>query len=148
MRSEESETPLTPVEIQSGFYPMRGLRVKYVTNIDTYEDGMYYHAVETDYFSNRGDVIGLDYRYNDVTDINSISGSIWYFLPYNFAAGYSLEKSINDVGTLEEKIRLLYQPACWSVEFSSNYTPGDQTYMVTFRLANIGTPFGIDVPGF
>ena len=148
MRSEESDTPLTPVEIQSGFYPMRGLRVKYVTNIDTYEDGMYYHAVETDYFSNRGDVIGLDYRYNDVTDINSISGSIWYFLPYNFAAGYSLEKSINDVGTLEEKIRLLYQPACWSVEFSSNYTPGDQTYMVTFRLANIGTPFGIDVPGF
>ena len=49
--------------------------------------------------------------------------------------------------TIEEKIRLIYQPACWSVELSSNYTPDDQIFMVTFRLANIGSPFGIDLPG-
>ena len=43
--------------------------------------------------------------------------------------------------------RLLYQPSCWSVEFSSIYTPDDQTFMVTFRLANIGMPFGFDLGG-
>ena len=114
---------------------------------DMYGDGLFYHAVETDYFSNRGDQLGLDYRYDSVKDINSISGSIWYLLPYNFAAGYSLERAIETEVTIEEKIRLIYQPACWSVELSSNYTPDDQIFMVTFRLANIGSPFGIDLPG-
>ncbi len=146
-RDEESDTPLTPVEMQTGFYPVRSLRLKYKTEIDTYDDGMYYHSVETDYFSDRGDVFGLDYRYNELTDINSISGSIWYLLPYNFAAGYSLERAIETNVTIEEKIRLLYSPACWGVELSSNYTPDDQVFMVTFRLANIGSPFGLDLGG-
>lgn len=146
-RDEESDTPLTPVEMQAGFYPVNSFRLKYKTEIDTYEDGMYYHSVETDYFSSRGDVLGLDYRYNELTEVNSISGSIWYLLPYNFAAGYSLERAIETNVTIEEKIRLLYRPACWAVELSSNYTPDDQVYMVTFRLANIGTPFGFDMGG-
>ena len=67
---------------------------------------------------------------------------------YNLLAGYSIERSIEDSKTVEEIIALIYQPSCWSVELSSNYTPGDQTIMVTFRLANIGNPLGIDLPGF
>ena len=148
LRSEVSDTPLTPVRFETGFYPEKSIRIKYITDLAMYGDGLFYHSVETDYISNSGDVIGVDYRYDSIRDIDSVSGSIWYHLPYNFAAGYFLERSFDDVGTIEERIRLLYQPACWSVEFSSQYTPGDQTYMLTFRLANIGSPFGIDVPGF
>ena len=147
LRNEMSDEPFIPLEMESGFYPVRNLRLKYTNQTDMYGDGLFYHAVETDYFSNRGDQLGLDYRYDSVKDINSISGSIWYLLPYNFAAGYSLERAIETEVTIEEKIRLIYQPACWSVELSSNYTPDDQIFMVTFRLANIGSPFGIDLPG-
>ena len=147
LRSEVSDEPFTPLQMESGFYPVRSFRMKYTNKTDMYGDGLFYHAVETDYFTNRGDVLGVDYRYDSVRDINSISGSIWYHLPYNFAAGYSLERAIKAEVTIEEKIRLIYQPACWSVELSSNYTPDDQIFMVTFRLANIGSPFGLDLPG-
>jgi LPS-assembly protein len=147
LRNEMSDEPFTPLQMESGFYPVRNFRMKYTNKTDMYGDGLFYHAVETDYFSKRGDILGLDYRYDSVRDINSISGSIWYLLPYNFAAGYSLERAIETEVTIEEKIRLIYQPACWSVELSSNYTPDDQIFMVTFRLANIGSPFGIDLPG-
>ena len=74
-------------------------------------------------------------------------GSLWYFLPYNLAAGYSLERSIEDSDTIEETIRLRYIQPCWSVELSSHSESGDQSFMLTFRLANIGSPFGFDFTG-
>jgi LPS-assembly protein len=147
MRSTESDTPLTPVEIETGFYPWERTRLKYTTELDVYGDGAYLHSIEADYSSDAGDRFSTDYRYNSLTDVNSISGSIWYLLPYNFAAGYSLVRSIEADETIQEKIRLLYRAPCWSVELLSYSTTGDQTYMVTFRLANIGNPLGIDVPG-
>ena len=147
MRSEESDTPFTPVEIKTGFYPVSGARVLYTTQVDVYGDGMIEHAVEADYRSSRGDVFAVDYRYDDELSINSISGAFWYLLPYNFAVGYSIERAIEHKVTIEEKFRLLYQPSCWSVELASNYTPDDQTVMLIFRLANIGSPFGFDIGG-
>jgi len=146
LRSEQSNTPLTPVEVKTGFYPLQLLRLMYRTDIDVYGDGAYRHAIEADYLSERGDTLGLDYRYDLLTDVNSVSGSAWYLLPYNFAAGYSVERAIETSETIEEKIRLRYTQPCWSVELSSDTTPGDQSYMLTFRLANIGTSFGL--PGF
>lgn len=139
--------PLTPVEIKSGLYPLELLRLAYTTNIDVYGDGAFLHTIEADVFSERGDLLALDYRYNSLTDVNSVSGSVWYLLPYNFAAGYSLQRAIATSETIEEKIRLRYNQPCWSVELAANSTPGDQTFMVTFRLANIGSGFGIGVPG-
>jgi len=146
LRSEESNTPLTPVAIKTGFYPLQLLRLMYRTDIDMYGEGAYRHAIEADYLSERGDTLGLDYRYDMLTDVNSVSGSAWYLLPYNFAAGYTLERALETSETISEKIRLRYTLPCWSVELSSDTTPGDQTFMVTFRLANIGNAFGF--PGF
>jgi LPS-assembly protein len=137
--------PLTPVEMRTGFYPLEFLRLMYTTDIDVYGEGAYLHSIEADYASSRGDLLGLDYRYNTLTDVNSVSGNAWYLLPYNFAAGYTLQRAIEKKETLEEIVRLRYIQPCWSVELSSNSTPGDQTFMMTFRLANIGTGFG--VPG-
>ena len=66
---------------------------------------------------------------------------------YRFAAGYSIERSIAYSKTIEENVVLIYHQACWSVELSSNYTPGNQKFMLTFRLANIGNPLGFDLFG-
>ncbi len=101
LRNEMSDEPFIPLEMESGFYPVRNFRLKYTNQTDMYGDGLFYHAVETDYFSSRGDQLGLDYRYDSVKDINSISGSIWYLLPYNFAAGYSLERAIETEVTID-----------------------------------------------
>lgn len=147
LRSTESDTPLTPVAAETGWYPFERARIKYLTKIDVYGDGMFYHSIDGDYTDNAGDRFSLDYRFNEETDTNSIKGSLWYRLPYNLAAGYSLERSIEDKETIEEVVRLRWTQPCWSVELSSHSESGDNAYMVTFRLANIGSPFGAEFGG-
>jgi LPS-assembly protein len=63
-------------------------------------------------------------------------------------ASYDIERSIEDGTTVQENFSVIYQPSCWSVEFITNYTPGNTKYMLMFRLANIGNPLGFNVPGF
>lgn len=147
LRSEESDTPLTPVVAETGWYPVERLLFKYTTNVDVYGDGAFYHSIDSSYYSTAGDRFSLDYRYNELTEVNSVKGSAWYLLPYNFAAGYGLERAIEADETIEETIKLRYLQPCWSVELASSSTPGDQTFMITFRLANIGNPLGFDLPG-
>ncbi len=147
LRSEMSDTPLTPVIVETGFYPVQTMRLKYTTNIDVYGDGAFLHSLDGDYYSDRGDLFSLDYRYNERTDVNSVRSTLWYLLPHNFAAGYSIERAIEQSETIEETLRLRYLQPCWSVELSANSTPGDQTFMITFRLANIGNPLGFELPG-
>lgn len=147
LRSTESDTPLTPMVAETGWYPFERTRIKYLTKLDVYGDGLFYHSIDGDYMDSAGDRFSLDYRYNEETDTNSIKGSLWYLLPYNLAAGYSLERSIEDEETIEEVVRLRYMQPCWSVELSSHSESGDQAFMVTFRLANIGSPFGMDIGG-
>ncbi|WP_161629957.1 LPS-assembly protein LptD [Desulfogranum mediterraneum] len=148
LRNAESDTPLTPIDAQLAYYPLEDLRLKYKTEIDVYGDGVFAHTVEADLRSNRGDYLSADYKYNDLKNTNSIRADAWLVLPWNFAVGYGIERAIEAERTIEEEFRLLYQPACWSVEFLSNYKPGNQTYMIMFRLANIGNPLGLDLPGF
>lgn len=142
LRSEKSDAPLTPIMAETGLYPLERMRLKYTTEIDLYGDGAFLHSIDADYSSDRGDRLSLDYRFNELTDVNSVRTSLWYLLPYNFAAGYSLERAIEQDETIEEIVRLRFVQPCWSVEFSADTTPGDQTFMITFRLANIGNPLG------
>lgn len=147
-RSQERDTPLTPVNVKIGYWPMQDFRIIYKTDIDVYGDGATYYSFEGAYKNSRGDSVAADYRYDKYNNTNSITANAKVNLFYNLLAGYSIERSIADSKTVEEIIALIYQPACWSVELSSNYTPGNQTIMLTFRLANIGNPLGIDLPGF
>lgn len=145
LRSEESDTPLTPVDMETGFYPLRRTRLLYNTKIDVYGDGIFYHSVSADYASSRGDRFSLDYRFNEQTSTNSISGTLWYLLPYNFATGYSIERAIEQNETLKEKIRLRYTQPCWAVELATEETPGNRAFYLVFSLANIGAPFGLSL---
>lgn len=147
LRSIEEDTPLTPIETETGWYPAERMRLKYTNKFDVYGGGAFFHSIDSDFASSRGDLFSLDYRYNELTDVNSVKGSVWYFLPYNFAAGYSLERTIEDSDTIEETVRLRYIQPCWSVELSSHSESGDQAFMLTFRLANIGNPLGFDFTG-
>ncbi|PIE55977.1 MAG: hypothetical protein CSA34_06750 [Desulfobulbus propionicus] len=144
LKEEDEETPFTPVNLRLEYYPVERFRFIYKTDIDVYDDGWFRHSVEADYKSSRGDAFALDYRYDSVNDINSISGSAWIVLPYHFAAGYSLQRSIEDDQTIEEIYRLLYQAPCWSVELATERNESDTTFMVLFRLANIGAPVGMN----
>lgn len=148
LRSRQSDAPLTPVYMEIGYWPLREFRIIYKTDVDMYGAGVIYHSLEAGYRNSRGDTLSTDYLYRKAENINSINVSTKVHLFYNLLAGYSIERSIEDAKTVEENIALIYQPSCWSVELSSNYTPGNQKIMLMFTLANIGNPLGIDLPGF
>ncbi len=165
IRSSQSDTPLTPVDVRLSYYPLKDLRFIYRTDIDVYGDGFVKHVVESDYINSRGDLFSLDYRYDSGTssgdelygdnadedtiepETNSIKLATSLGLLYNFRAGYSIEQSIEDSKTVEQRFNLIYQAPCWSVEFAANQTPGDDKFTVMFRLANIGSPLGLEMPG-
>ncbi len=159
LRSEASDQPFTHVNVRMAYYPVEDFRLIYRTDIDVYGDGFLSHLVEANYISNRGDLFSLDYRDSEAyvdklvdsndksdtvrTEQDSLRFATSVGLFYNFRAGYSIERSLDDHKTVQEIFNLSYQPSCWAVEFTSDRTPGDQTYMLMFRLANIGTPFGM-----
>ena len=162
IRSSESDTPWTPVNFRLAYYPLQDLRLIYRTDYDVYGDGFTKHTAEGDYRNSRGDLFSFDYLYNkneitsydeegiaftESADTSSIRASARVGLFYYFVAGYSIERSLEDSKTVEERFNLIYQPSCWSVELASNYTPGEQKITVMFRRANIGSPFGRDMPG-
>ncbi len=146
LRGEESDTPWTQIDVKMVLNPSNNLRLKYVTEIGVYGEGMYSHIVEADLKSSRGDILSADYKYNDLTDTESVKADVKVILPYNFSVQYGIERSIEDDRTIEEEFLVLYEPTCWSIGFYSQYTPGNQTYMLTFRLANIGSPLELAVP--
>jgi len=148
LRSEESDTPFEPVNVEISYQPLTNLNIRYDTDIDTYGDGVLTYRVMGGYRNSRGDFLSADYRYYKLFDINSVSANARVNLFYRLVAGYTIERSIADSKTVEENIALIYQQPCWSVELSSHYTPGDRKFMMIFRLANIGNPLGIDLPGF
>ncbi len=148
LRSEESDTPLTPVYLKIGYWPQKNFWLVYRTDIDVYGDGAAKYSFEGSYRNSRGDTVSADYRYDKFSKIYSFSANAQVHLIYNLMAAYYIERSFATSITIEENIALIYKASCWSVELSSNSTPGNQKIMVVFRLANIGNPLGVDLPSF
>jgi len=143
LRSEESETPFSPVNLRLAWTPISELKVIYKTDYDVYGDGVIFYGLESYYHNSRGDFLNLDYRYDRAADIHQINVGARAQLFDTVFAAYDIEHSLSESQVIEQNISLMYQPACWSVELKSRYTPGDHTVMVIFNLANIGTPLGL-----
>jgi len=168
LRSEYTDHPLTPVSLKLGWTPVNYFSLAYQTDVGIYGEGVTLYSLQSYYKNKRGDSIGVDYRYsNPAKIIGSTYSSTDSYNPYYYYledihqinvgfrvgiidtihAAYKIEHSLTQSETIEQNISLIYQPACWSVELRSNYTPGDQGIMLLFNLANIGNPFGIDLGG-
>ncbi|CAK8717268.1 MAG: LPS-assembly protein [Candidatus Electronema aureum] len=150
LRSETEDEPFLPLQLRTAWYPVRHLTLKYETDLNVYDDGFIRHYAEGDYLSDRGDIFSLDYLYyknKDADDTNSVRLSTLINLMYDFSVGYSVEKSLEDSVTVQEKVRLIYHPSCWAVELGAETTPDNEQITIMFQLANIGAPFGMDLLG-
>ena len=145
LRSEESDTPFSPVNIKLRWTPLADTRFIYKTDIDVYGDGFTTHTVEAVYKNSRGDYLNLDYRFDDEDNTEQINLSSRAQLFDTIYAAYAIEHSLSKDSVIKQNISLLYQPACWSVELKSQYTPGDHTISVLFNLANIGNSLGLNL---
>ncbi|MGB5684987.1 MAG: LPS assembly protein LptD [Candidatus Electrothrix sp.] len=152
LRNEASDEPLSDLQLRLSWNPWQNMNFKYATDIDVYDNGFTQHTVESDYRNSRGDLLSFDYLFyagatEEAEDTSSIRLLTRVGLIYDFAVGYSLEQSIEDSVTISEKINLSYNPSCWSVELVADVTPDNEQVMVLFKLANIGSPFGVDLMG-
>ncbi|MCI5223273.1 MAG: LPS-assembly protein LptD, partial [Candidatus Electrothrix sp. AR4] len=152
LHSDATDTPFAPVEFRLAWNPIETLLFKYATDIDVYDDGFKRHTIESDYWNSRGDLFSLDYLFHaseneNVDDTSSVRLAAQINLAYNFALGYSLEQSLEDSVTVTERINVIYSPSCWSLELAADVTPNNEQVTIMFKLANIGTPFGMDLMG-
>jgi LPS-assembly protein len=145
LRSEESDSPFSPVNIKLNWTPTEKTSLIYKTDIDVYGAGFTTHTVEGRYKNSRGDYLNLDYRFDEEDNTEQINVGARAQLYDTIFAEYGIEHSLSEDNVIEQNISLLYQPACWSVELKSQYTPGDHTISVLFNLANIGSGLGLNL---
>ncbi len=151
-RNEASEEPLSPVNLRLRWTPISSLRVIYKTDIGVYGGGVQSYGLESYYTNSRGDYLNVDYRYTDEdysglttedAEIHQLNVQTRAKLFDFIYAEYEIQHSFSESRVIEQNISLMYNPACWSVELTSQYTPGDHNIMLVFNLANIGSPLGI-----
>lgn len=150
LRDKEELTPWTPLEIKAGFYPLESLRLGYRSDIDVYGEGLIKQSLESSYVNQRGDSFFIDYFFNnqesEIQQRESVKAGFTVY-PFHFIrASYDIEHSLTSGKTIQDNFSITYMEQCWSVSFGTSYTPGDRKFMIIFNLANIGTPFGFDLP--
>jgi LPS-assembly protein len=95
--------------------------------------------------------LGLNYRYLQdsgmiapyfYTDLgestHDLIGTAGVRLTETLTADAYLVKSFSEKHTVESRVRLTYQPACWMVELETSRTPDDQRVMLIFSLDGVG----------
>jgi LPS-assembly protein len=140
---DETDKSLSPVNFKFGWKPIKNLDIGYRTDLDVYGHGIITHGLETGYRNDRGDILDLDYRYNELLDIEQINIHARAQLFFNLRGEILISRSLSQSETNEEDISLVYQAPCWSVEVRSIYSQTDTAVMLIFNLANISTPMGI-----
>jgi LPS-assembly protein len=143
--TDEVDKPLSPVNMKFGWKPFRNLDIGYKTDVDVYGHGIITHGLETAYRSNRGDILDIDYRYNQLMDIEQINIYARTQLFFNLRGEILISRSMSESLTNEENIALVYQAPCWSMEVRSIKSPTDTGVMLIFNLANISTPLGMSL---
>lgn len=174
LRNEFTDRPLTPVSLKLAFIPITNFSIDYLTDIGVYGEGVTLYSLGTDYRNSRGDAISVDYVYSGTENImgstfnsDDIFNVASPFHPYytglreshqlnvgtkaqifnSLFAAYKIYYSFTASEAIQQDLSLIYNLPCWSVELRSNYTPTDHGIMLLFNLANIGSPFGLNLPG-
>ncbi|MEE4166569.1 MAG: LPS assembly protein LptD, partial [Desulfocapsaceae bacterium] len=129
---EDSDEPFSAVNIKLGWLPLRSTNISYKTDIDVYDDGFVRHNLEATYYSGRGDRFGIEYVFDDIDNTEQINAFAKAGLFNNWRADFRIEHSISEDETNEMDLSLIYQALCWSVEFSTEYTPADTSFFVIF----------------
>lgn len=144
-KDEASDEPLSDLLIRLGINPLASLHFEYETEIDMYGDGFVRHSVEGEYTNSRGDLFSLEYSFNEPEEIEQINAQMQTSIGSRWSTTVEVVHSIEFDETIEANFSLGYTADCWGLEFQSKYSPEDTRFMILFNLANIGTPFGLNL---
>jgi len=123
----------------------------YQTNLSMYGKNITRYELRNQFSLTGGHTLGLNYRYLQdsgmvapyfYTDLgestHDLIGVAGTQLTETLTATASLVKSFSEDHTVESRLRLVYQPACWMMEMEASRTPDDQRVMVIFSLDGVG----------
>jgi LPS-assembly protein len=140
---QDSDEPFSAINIKLGWLPLPSTDISYKTDIDVYDTGFVRHNLEAIYRNGRGDRFGVEYVFDDIDNTEQINALARTALIWNWSADFKIEHSLSEDDTNEMNLALIYHALCWSVEFATEYTPADTSFLVVFNLANIGNPLGL-----
>ena len=131
--------------------PVPNWALGYQTNVSMYGKGVTRYELLNQYNFTGGHSLGLNYRYLQdsgmiapyfYTDLgestHDLIGMAGVRLTETLSADAYLVKSFSEDHTVESRVRLIYQPACWMVELETSKTPDDQRVMLIFSLDGVG----------
>lgn len=140
---DEVTDDLSDINAKLKWYPWRNTYLSYKTEYNVYGDDFVSHTLGATYSSDRGNSVGFDYSFKEDDDIDEINAYFTWRVANNWSATVDIEHSLYDDQTEEANFGLTYTQPCWSVTFSFEDTPDDETIGLVFELANIGVPIGV-----
>ena len=161
LREENPESSGLPVEgrrydwsdlrFEATVSPVPNWALGYQTNVSMYGKNVTRYELLNQYNFTGGHSLGLNYRYLQdsgmiapyfYTDLgestHDLIGMAGVRLTETLSADAYLVKSFSEDHTVESRVRLIYQPACWMVELETSKTPDDQRVMLIFSLDGVG----------
>jgi LPS-assembly protein len=137
-------------------YPVPNWALGYQTNLSMYGKGVTRYELINQYSLVGGHMVGLNYRYlkdsgmiapyfyTDLGDsTHDLIGMAGLRLTETLTAAAYLNKSFSEDHTVESRVRLIYQPACWMMELETSRTADDQRVMLIFSLDGVGRAFRV-----
>jgi len=132
--------PFSDVHFDLDLRPHENFRLRYQTDLNVYGEGVPEYELRTSYSGKNGTVALVDYRYErgvaHQLDL-SLGARFWddYYLKV------STKRSLITDRTIEEKVRFIYHPHCWSMELNWTHTEDDDKVLLLFSLDGIGKVF-------
>lgn len=144
------------LRFEAAVSPVPNWALGYETNVSMYGKGVTRYELLNQYSLAGGHTVGLNYRYLQdsgmiapyfFTDLGESShdliGSLGARLSETLFANAYLVKSFTEEHTVESRISLVYQPACWMMELETSRTADDHRVMLIFSLDGVGRAFRI-----
>ncbi len=116
--------------------PRFSLRTEAVYNF--YGSGFYSLNITSMFRYGRGEYVGLDYRWDDIRNINQLGLRLKRHLYGHLFGSLDLKKSLVSGETISSQWGLSYQAQCWSATFFITSNPDETRFSLFVNLLGIG----------
>lgn len=118
--------------------PFPRFYLRYDTFYNYYGKGFAAHNIWGRFASESGNVLNLDYRRNNYTDINELNLDLTAVLAQNLFCSYHLKQSFTSSSELESSYGFLYRSECWALEGKLDTNKDETSFSVNLELLGIG----------
>ncbi|MFH1215616.1 MAG: LPS assembly protein LptD [Pseudomonadota bacterium] len=144
---DDERRPFSDILLRINAYPLPRWQTRYTTAMSVYGEGMTRYDLFSEYTSERGDSLSLDYRYTKGTEINQLNAAMKTRLTDTFYLEGDFKQSLDTNEIVSSSIGLIYHPQCWAVKFLAEKSTNDERIAVMFSLVGLGQALGFGLTG-